>query len=187
MKYFKRRHMEMAGLYFMFHADPKIGTGHLFRCCKIADFIREKYGIEFSFNFTEKPLPAARRLLEGRRVWSMGTHVEKLPCFGDRPALVVLDDYSIGFEEERLIREGVYRLAVIDDLVRCRAGLHQRKARKDSAFQEVPCLVRRERSAALPQDVREDGDVRSEVQEVPFRDCERADERRSLRGPPDAP
>lgn len=48
----------------------------------------------------------------------MGTHVEKLPCFGDRPALVVLDDYSIGFEEERLIREGVYRLAVIDDLVR---------------------------------------------------------------------
>ena len=109
MKYFKRRHMEMAGLYFMFHADPKIGTGHLFRCCKIADFIREKYGIEFSFNFTEKPLPAARRLLEGRRVWSMGTHVEKLPCFGDRPALVVLDDYSIGFEEERLIREGVYR------------------------------------------------------------------------------
>ena len=118
MKWFKGRHIEMAGLYFMFHADPKIGTGHLFRCCKIADFIREKYGIEFSFNFTEKPLPAARRLLEGRRVWSMGTHVEKLPCFGDRPALVVLDDYSIGFEEERLIREGVYRLAVIDDLVR---------------------------------------------------------------------
>ena len=39
MSLWQNRKMEMAGLYFMFRADPQIGTGHLFRCCKIADFI----------------------------------------------------------------------------------------------------------------------------------------------------
>ena len=29
----------------MFRAHPQIGTRHLFRCCKIADFIRRKYGM----------------------------------------------------------------------------------------------------------------------------------------------
>lgn len=118
MSLWQNRKMEMAGLYFMFRADPQIGTGHLFRCCKIADFIRRKYGIRFAFNLTGGVRPETRRLLEGRRVFSMGTHVEKLPCFSDRPALIVLDDYSIGFEEELKIRESSYRLIVIDDLMR---------------------------------------------------------------------